>query len=194
MSVLDTIARAEKAGVIVRLDGGRLIAEADELPSAIIAELKAVRPGLMRLLRARQAAEAALMAERPEDCWMHRWAEAQRGLAGFVHNGWSDRCVLLGWTPEELFRLPALWSQVHLTGCAWLIGDRHVTAANCRPHRDRGVAGLAAQISQTGKGAHCMKYGEKDYWSRYRAIQDARRWSAWSRGAATGSDRRTPPP
>jgi hypothetical protein len=129
MSVLETIARAEKAGVIVRLDRGQLIAEADELPSAIITELRAVRPGLMRLLRARQAAEMALRTERPEDCWMHRWAEAQRGLAGFVHNGWSDRCVLLGWTPEELFRLPVPWARVDLCGCAWLIGDKKVLMA-----------------------------------------------------------------
>jgi hypothetical protein len=129
MSVLETIARAEKAGVILRLDGSELVAEADELPSAIIIELKAVRPGLMRLLRARQAAEAALMAERPEDCWMHRWSEAQRGLAGFIHDGWGDRAALLGWSPEELYRLPALWAQIHLTGCAWLIGDKKVLMA-----------------------------------------------------------------
>src|SRR6516165_7878680 len=106
MSVLETIARAEKAGVVVRLDNGEIVAEADTLPSAIIAELKAIRPGPMRLFNAGQAAERAMRAERPDDCWMHRWSEAQRGLIGFIHDGWGDRAALLGWTPEELFRLP----------------------------------------------------------------------------------------
>jgi hypothetical protein len=128
MSVLETRARAEKAGVVVRLDGTEIVAEADELPSAIIIELKAVRPGLMRLLRARQAAERAMRAGRPDDCWMHRWSEAKRGLFGFIHDGWGDRAALLGWTPEELYRLPVLWSQIHLTGRAWLIGERRVVA------------------------------------------------------------------
>ena len=129
MSVLETIARAEAAGVVVRLDDGEIVAEADTLPSAIIAELKAIRPGLMRLLKARQAAERAMRAERPDDCWMHRWSEAQRGLVGFIHDGWGDRAALLGWTVEELYRLPPLWSQIHLTGCAWLVGDKRVVAA-----------------------------------------------------------------
>jgi hypothetical protein len=151
MSVLETIARAEKAGVIVRLDGGELVAEADELPSAIIIELKAVRPGLMRLLRARQAEEAALMAERPEDCWMHRWNEAQRGLAGFIHDGWGDRAALLGWSPEELYRLPALWSQVHLTGCAWLVGDRHVIAATADHIVIEAPQGLRLKFRRLGR-------------------------------------------
>ena len=129
MSVLETIARAEAAGVVVRLDDGKIVAEADTLPSAIIAELKAIRPGLMRLLKARDAAERAMRAERPDDCWMHRWSEAQRGLVGFIHAGWGDRAALLGWTAEELYRLPPLWSQIHLTGCAWLVGDKKVLVA-----------------------------------------------------------------
>jgi hypothetical protein len=129
MSVLETIARAEKAGVVVRLDDGEIVAEADTLPSAIIAELKAIRPGLMRLLKARDAAERAMRAERPDDCWTHRWSEAQRGLVGFIHAGWGDRAALLGWTAEELYRLPPLWSQIHLTGCAWLVGDKKVLVA-----------------------------------------------------------------
>jgi hypothetical protein len=130
MSVLETIARAEAAGVVVRLDDGEIVAEADTLPSTIIAELKAIRPGLMRLLKARRAAETAMRAERPDDCWMHRWTEAQRGLVGFIHDGWGDRAALLGWTPEELYGLPVLWSQIHLTGCAWLIGDKRVVAVS----------------------------------------------------------------
>ncbi|HZZ21653.1 MAG TPA: hypothetical protein VFE60_03315 [Roseiarcus sp.] len=129
MSVLETIERAEAAGVVVRLDDGEIVAEADTLPSAIIDELKAIRPGLMRLLKARQASERAMRAERPDDCWMHRWSEAQRGLVGFIHDGWGDRAALLGWTIEELYRLPPLWSQIHLTGCAWLVGDKRVVAA-----------------------------------------------------------------
>jgi hypothetical protein len=152
MSVLDTMARAKAAGVVVRLDGGQLVAEADELPSAIIIELKAVRPGLMRLLRARQAAEAALRAECPEDCWMHRWSEARRGLAGFIHDGWGDRAALLGWSPTELFNLPPLWSHIHLTGCAWLVGDKKVLVATADHIVIEASQGSRLKFRRLGRG------------------------------------------
>jgi hypothetical protein len=57
-----------------------------------------------------------------------RWALAMFGLKRFVAQGWADQCTLLGWTKEELFRVPEFWSQIHLTGAALLIGDPRVIA------------------------------------------------------------------
>jgi hypothetical protein len=59
----------------------------------------------------------------PLDCPPPRWEAAQRGFKSFVEDGWADRALAAGWTAEELFRLPLLWSQIAETGVAWLIGD-----------------------------------------------------------------------
>jgi hypothetical protein len=57
-----------------------------------------------------------------------RWARAMHGLRRFVLEGWGDQACLFGWSKEELYRVPHLWSQIHLTGAALLIGDRRVMA------------------------------------------------------------------
>jgi hypothetical protein len=57
-----------------------------------------------------------------------RWAIAREGLTRFVREGWGDKAALLGWTADELYRVPALWSQIWLTGAALLVGDRKVIA------------------------------------------------------------------
>jgi hypothetical protein len=65
-------------------------------------------------------------AARPPDVSDDRWQAALRGLSAFVAGGWADQAERLGWTRDELFRVPELWSQIHLTGAALLIGDREV--------------------------------------------------------------------
>jgi hypothetical protein len=40
----------------------------------------------------------------------------------------SERAQALGWSHPDLFNVPALWSQIRLTGAAWLIGERNVVA------------------------------------------------------------------
>jgi hypothetical protein len=93
------------------------------------ARIKAVRRDVMRILACREAAQAALKAEMPPDCSMvARWVAAKDGLRRFVADGWGDRAAALGWTPEELYRTPPLWRQIHLTGAALLVGDRKVIA------------------------------------------------------------------
>ena len=57
-----------------------------------------------------------------------RWATAQLGLQRFVAEGWGDQAILLGWTVEELYAVPALWSRIDLCGVALLIDDRRVAA------------------------------------------------------------------
>jgi hypothetical protein len=82
----------------------------------------------LRVLAAREAAQAVLSAPPPADCPDDRWQEAMRGLDRFVAEGWGDKAALIGWTPEELYRVPPLWSRIDLTGAALLVGYRRITA------------------------------------------------------------------
>jgi hypothetical protein len=63
---------------------------------------------------------------RPSDVNDANWATAMRGLSAFLRDGHGAEAERLGWPPDELYRVPELWSQIHLTGCALLIGDREV--------------------------------------------------------------------
>jgi hypothetical protein len=57
-----------------------------------------------------------------------RWGLAIHGLRRFASEGCADQAVLLGWTKEELYRVPPLWARIHLAGAALLIGDARVVA------------------------------------------------------------------
>ena len=84
-------------------------------------------------------------ATRPPDASDDRWQAALRGLSAFVAGGWADQAERLGWTRDELFRVPELWSQIHLTGAALLIGDREVigiTPNEIRIRTDTGDDGF----------------------------------------------------
>jgi hypothetical protein len=125
---LKALAAAESAGVKITLDGDGLILEADPLPSGIVALLRTVKPDLLRLLVGREAARAGLNAAAPPDCLPERWVAAQESLRRFVRDGWCDQAALLGWTADELYRIPPLWSRVDLTGAALLVGERRIVA------------------------------------------------------------------
>jgi hypothetical protein len=125
---LKAIAAAKSAGVKITLDGDGLILEADPLPPDIVALLRTVKPDLLRVLASREAARAALNAAAPPDCLPQRWVAAQESLRRFVRDGWCDQAALLGWTTDELYRVPPLWSRVDLTGAALLIGERRIVA------------------------------------------------------------------
>src|ERR1700722_850924 len=125
---LKALAAAKSAGVKITLDGDALILEADPLPPDIVALLRTVKPDLLRVLAGREAARAALNAAAPSDCLPQRWVAAQESLRRFVRDGWCDQAALLGWTTDELYRVPPLWSRVDLTGAALLIGERRIIA------------------------------------------------------------------
>lgn len=125
---LKALAAAKTAGVKITLDGDGLILEANPLPSDIVALLKTVKPDLLRVLAGREAAKAALRTAAPPDCLPQRWVAAQEGLRRFARDGWCDQASLLGWTADELYRVPPLWTRVDLTGAALLIADRRVVA------------------------------------------------------------------
>jgi hypothetical protein len=124
---LQALATAQAAGVTITLDGDGLILEPTP-PAAIITLLKTVKPDLLRILAGREAAQAVFGARVPADCTEERWAVAQYGLQHFVNQGWCDQAALLGWTIEELYRVPPVWSRVDLTGAALSIGRSKVVA------------------------------------------------------------------
>ena len=63
-----------------------------------------------------KAARAALGARPLADCPESHWKAARRGLECFVSEGWGEQAALLGWTADELYRLPRLWGRIDLTG------------------------------------------------------------------------------
>ena len=108
---LKALARAQAAGISVTLDGDGLILEGNPTPpAAIVSLLKTVKPALLRIFAGRQAAYALLDASPPADCSERRWAVAQYGLQHFIGDGWCDQAALMGWTIEEIYRVPPVWS------------------------------------------------------------------------------------
>jgi hypothetical protein len=130
MSVFVALTAAKKAGVKLTLAGDGIVLETKTppLPADVVELLRSVKPGLMRILACREAATAAIAATAPPDCRPDRWIVARQGLERFVAEGWGDVASAFGWTPQELYRVPELWRQVHLTGAALLVADRRVLA------------------------------------------------------------------
>ena len=149
---LEAIAAAKSAGVKITLDGDGLILEADPLPPDIVALLRTVKPDLLRVLVSREAARAALNAAAPPDCLPQRWAAAQAGLHRFVNAGYGDQATLLGWTVDELYRVPPLWSRVDLTGAALLIADRRVVAVTESSISIETLSGSRLKFRRIGRG------------------------------------------
>lgn len=128
MSALEVLAAAQAAGVRLVLEGGEIIAEAPRLPPDVVDLLRAVKPDLTRILACRDAAREVFSAAAPPDCAEEQWTIALRGLRRYLVEGWGDRAALMGWTSDELYRVPALWRRVDLAGAALLIADRRVVA------------------------------------------------------------------
>jgi hypothetical protein len=125
---LAALAAARKAGVRLSLDGDKIVAEARfEMPDALVEKLRAHRLDVLHILKWR--AQPPFGAKRQLGCTELQWDSALLGLHHFLADGWSERAQALGWSEGELFHLPALWSQIRLTGAAWLIGEWNVVEA-----------------------------------------------------------------
>jgi C-5 cytosine-specific DNA methylase len=148
---LKALAAASYAGVAVTLDGDGLIL--DPSPSAeLIAQLKAVKPDLLRILAGREAARAIInTAAPPPDCSEPCWEVARRGLRRFMKDGWGDQSALLGWTPEELYAVPVVWGRVDLCGAALLITDRRVVAITEGTIVIEGLSGSHLKFRRAGR-------------------------------------------
>ena len=130
MTTMNALELARSYGVrfFRKPDGGIRYQAAAAPPPDVVSVLAAAKPDFLRVLAARDAARAALNAEAPPDCLPQRWVTAQEGLHRFVSDGWGDQAALLGWSVNELYRVPPLWSRVDLAGAALLIADRRVIA------------------------------------------------------------------
>ncbi len=129
MSALEALQAAHAAGLRLAVSGEWLDYAAPKEPStAVIAMLKRHKLEVMRLLAVRDAAEVAEKASAPPDCSPQQWQAAVEGARRFVADGWSDKAALMGWTADELYRAPPVWSRIDLCGVALLIGDRRVVA------------------------------------------------------------------
>jgi hypothetical protein len=69
--------------------------------------------------------KAAIRA-RPADVLDRPWKVAVNGLEAFLAGGHGDEALGVGWTKDELFAVPPLWSRVDLTGVGLMIGDGQV--------------------------------------------------------------------
>jgi hypothetical protein len=72
--MLKVIVAAREAGVRLLLEDGKLIAEASEVPPALVAQLRAVLSDLLPLLALREAAQPSFAAERPRGARSAEWA------------------------------------------------------------------------------------------------------------------------
>jgi hypothetical protein len=51
-------------------------------------------------------------------------------LHHFLAGGHAERALACGWSHSELFNVPDRWSQIRLTGAAWLIGEWNIAAVD----------------------------------------------------------------
>lgn len=124
-------------------------------PDDIIALLDRYEPAIVKLMRpsgdgrslldlARERHRPLLEAverRRPPDVTDSQWREATDGLWVFVAVGHGAEAERLGWPLDELYRVPELWSQVHLTGAALAVGDREVVNVSSTEIRIKTASG-----------------------------------------------------
>jgi hypothetical protein len=108
VSAIAALAAAKAAGEELSLILG-IIAQALKLPAEAVELQRAVKPELMRMPAAREAAWATLYAKPLPDCREDHWTEAIRGLHRFIVEGWGDRAALMSWSADELYRVPPSW-------------------------------------------------------------------------------------
>jgi hypothetical protein len=63
----------------------------------------------------------------------------------------GDRAALLGWTKDELYRVPRLWSRIDLTGAALLVGLRHVVAVTAENIAIESQSGSRLKFRRIGR-------------------------------------------
>ena len=128
-------------------DGKAVFRAAAAPPADIIALIEARKADISTFLcpeavqRRLDAKADVLRAERPSDVSDAHWATALRGLRAFLAAGHGDEAERLGWPRDELYRVPELWSQVHLCGVALLIGDCEVIEVTAAAIKVRTASG-----------------------------------------------------
>jgi hypothetical protein len=126
-------------------------------PDDVIALMDAHESAIVNLLRPNSEGRSALSAaqeryrplleaieaQRPQDAAGYKWRTAMDGLEVFLLSGQGDEALRLGWTRDELFRVPELWSQIHLTGAGLLVGDHEVISVEANRIQVKTASGAA---------------------------------------------------
>ena len=159
MTVAEVLALAQARGVTIRLDGAELELSADRKPDSDLLDAIAGRKAdIVAFLhpdavRRRLEAEAGVLrAPRPPDVTDVAWKTAIDGLRAFIAGGYGAEAERCGWTKAELYRVPELWSQIHLTGAGLLIGDREVVGITPNEIRTQSLVGRVAGLLPQARG------------------------------------------
>ena len=159
MTVAEVLALAQARGVTIRLDGAELELSADRKPNSDLLDAIAGRKAdIVAFLhpdavRRRLEAEAGVLrAPRPPDVTDVAWKTAIDGLRAFIAGGYGAEAERCGWTKAELYRVPELWSQIHLTGAGLLIGDREVVGITPNEIRTQSLVGRVAGLLPQARG------------------------------------------
>ena len=154
MTAMNALELARSYGVRFsrKPDGSGVVYQAKAAPPPdVVAVLAAAKPDFLRVLAGREAAKVALNAAPPLDCLPRRWTEAQDGLRRFVKDGYGDQATLLGWTVDELYRVPPVWARIDLAGAALLIGDRRVIAVTESSISIEALSGSRLKFRRIGR-------------------------------------------
>jgi hypothetical protein len=142
------LAQLAQHGVSVRWRDGKAVFKAAAAPPAdIVALINARKAEVSAFLHPEavqhrlHAETDVLQAERPPDVSDDRWETALTGLRAFIAAGHGDEALRLGWQRDELYRVPQLWSQIHICGCALLIGDHEVVGITSSEIRIKAASG-----------------------------------------------------
>jgi hypothetical protein len=73
----------------------------------------------------------------------------------------SAEAERLGWPPDELYRVPELWSQIHLAGCALLIDDREVVAVTAEAIQIKTDSGATLSFYRKPQPDYGLIYRER---------------------------------
>jgi DNA (cytosine-5)-methyltransferase 1 len=174
MTVAETLALARSYGVEVRLnaagDGLDLEVEADP-PSALVKVLRRAKWDILAALRQHDPLPdllerhrpllGAVEDARPPDATDPQWQTAMRGLRAFLAAGHGDQAEAAGWPHNELYRVPELWSQIHLCCAALLIGDCAVTEVTSTTIQIKTSSGATQSFYQRPKPDFGLDYAER---------------------------------
>jgi hypothetical protein len=170
------IARAAVLGVRLSVNerNGRLRVEGrGDVPKPLMDQVRAMRDPLVLELTQGARARLDLAREhhksflddvrrrRPPDVSDSRWQAAIDGLGIFLAVGHGDEAERLGWPHDELYRVPKLWSQIHLCGAALLIGDREVVEVSPTAIKIRTASGATQAFYRKPAVDYGLAYRER---------------------------------
>jgi hypothetical protein len=98
---------------------------------------------------------------RPDDANDAQWDVAMRGLRTFLATGGADEALRLGWTKDELFRVPSLWARGDLCGVGLLIGDREVVEVTSAEIRIKTASGATLAFYRRPEPDLALVYRER---------------------------------